>query len=238
MDQEQNITNSQTGSVSSNTSSSQTNKKQRYFIVIIIALMLLLCVGIGFSIFQTLKYAEANDKVTELEKKITLLQEQLKKEQAETPTDKEPVDDTDQKDDTNQDVAVKQYLEPEDWNVRFAYPDGVTEVLYHVQDTPWNGALYIDSITKNGKTYNVDMFGGKDSYKSYSFFFGEVARWKKTNPHDQWTGSIVDMKLGLTNGEYEYYTWDKGNGYESGSAADYEEACGIVSELFNNIEAK
>ncbi len=79
MDQEQNITNSQTGSVSSNTSSSQTNKKQRYFIVIIIALMLLLCVGIGFSIFQTLKYAEANDKVTELEKKITLLQEQLKK---------------------------------------------------------------------------------------------------------------------------------------------------------------
>lgn len=200
---------------------------------------------IGLNIFQAIKLNQSDEESKKLILEVTSLREQLEQKAQNTsnissngtlstkPSSSSSANNSNQ----NQDNSQK-YLEPEGWNVRFAYPDGVTDVQYSTQDTPWDGVMFVTSVTKDGKTYNIDLFGGRESYQQYPFFFGEVARWDSVSPRDNWSGSIVDMDLIFTNGDYKYYAWSKGNGRESGDEAEYQEACRIVKALFDNAESK
>ena len=222
--------------------SSQENKKWKVATIVAAVVAVL---GIGLNIFQAINGQQDDNKIASLSSEIGSLQEQLNQKTSDSMQGSEMSDDTQHTsiESSNggsnvDDISSRKYLEPEGWNARFAYPNGVTNVEYHVQDDLWDGELVIDGVTKDGKTYDADLFGGKESYRHYPFFFAQVARWNDVNPRNSWSGSIVNMDLIFTNGDYKYYVWDKGNGYETGDAAAYNEACQIVRELLRNIEAR
>lgn len=214
--------------------------KKKWKIIASIAIVVAIF-GVGLSLFLIIEKQQDSDKIADLTLKAESLQEQLSQKTPDDTQNSEQYSSTE--DDNNGDsdannISSQKYLEPEGWDVRFAYPNGVTDAEYSVQDDLWDGALFIYSITKDGKTYDVNLFGGKESYRHYPFFFGEVARWNDVSPRNSWSGVIVDMDLILTSGDYKYYAWDKGNGYETGDASTYDEACQIVGELLRNIEAR
>ena len=211
-------------------------------IATVIACVMAAC-GIGFSVFQTIENNKKNEEINALKTEISSLKEQQqiaeKVQSGSTTIISDSISDTDT---NNTSSSAKKYLEPEGWNVRFAYPDGVTDIQYGTNDN-YDGALYIYSITKNGKTYNVDICGGEDAYKQYPFFLGNVNRWNPNSSHESWEKSpaVYDgMTLSLTNGDYEYYVnTDYGNGCESGeNTPDYIEALNISKTLIDGIEAK
>ena len=129
---------------------------------------------------------------------------------------------------------TKKYLEPQGWDVRFAYPEGVTDAQYDVQDANWDGVLYVSEITKDGKTYDASLFGGKDSYRHYLFFLGAVARLSTASSLSRW---VASAPLLFEKNNYKYYR-DGDNGYETSDTDEYKEACRIVEALLKNIEAK
>lgn len=217
-----------------NVGGSKARNMGAFKIVAILASIVAIC-GIGFGIFGIVQNSNANARINELESEITSLHEQLEQK---TTTDSQG-NDTNSNLNANQNnpdhvVATKKYLEPQGWNIRFAYPEGVTDVQYDIQNTNWDGVLYVSGITKDGKTYNVDLFGGKNAYRHYPFFLGAVARLSAANSPSGW---VVDAPLLFKGNNYSYYRAG-GNGYEAGDAAEYEEACRIVEALFNNVESR
>lgn len=210
-------------------------------ITAVIACIVVFC-GIGFGVFQTIENNRKNEEIDTLKTEISSLKEQQQNQTAEKVQSGSTtiVSDTISNTDTNDtSSSAKKYLEPGRWNVRFAYPDGVTDIQYSASDR----ALYVFSITKNGKTYDVNICGGKNAYKHYPFFLGQVDRWNPNGSHESWEKSPAvynGMVLSLTNGDYEYYiNTHYGNGCESGDdTPDYVEALSITKALMDGIEAK
>ncbi len=212
-------------------------------IATVIACVMAAC-GIGFSVFQTIENNKKNEEINTLKTEISSLKEQQNQttEKVQSGSTTIVTDSISDADTNNASSSVKKYLEPEGWNVRFAYPDGVTDIQYGTNDN-YDGALYIYSITKNGKTYDVNICGGKDAYEQYPFFLGNVDRWNPNGSHESWEKSPAaynGMTLSLTNGDYQYYVnTHYGNGCESGeNTPDYVEALSISKALMDGIEAK
>ena len=140
-------------------------------------------------------------------------------------------------------IDSKKYLEPKDWNIKFAYPDGVTDIAYGVSSDNFDGALYITGIAKNGRVYDVNICGGQAAYEQYPFFLGEVDRWNPSGEHEEWQTSpsvYEGMKKLLKNGSYEYYVNTYyGNGCETGeNNPDYIEALKLAKEILESAEKK
>lgn len=203
-------------------------------IIAIVTSAVAIC-GIGFGIYEIVQNNNANARISDLESEITSLRKQLEEKTPTSPEDNSASSGSNSNQSKpNHAVVTKKYLEPQGRDVRFAYPEGVTDVQYDVQDANWDGVLYVSGITKDGKTYDVNLFGGKDNYKHYPFSLGAVARLSTTSSPSGW---VANAPLLFENNNYKYYK-DGGNGYETGDAAEYEEACRIVEVLFNNIETK
>ena len=192
-----------------------------------------------------LKTIKNNDEISNLKSEISSLKEpQQQKQTVEKIQSGDTTVVTDSVDTNANPTAAttKKYLEPEGWNVRFVYPDGVTDIQYGTNDN-YDGALYIYSITKDGKTYDVNICGGKEAYKQYPFFLGNIDRWNPSGSHESWEKSpsaYSGMNLALTNGGYEYYVNTYyGNGCETGeNTPEYVEALRISKSLMDGIEAK
>lgn len=205
-------------------------------IATVIACVIAVC-GIGFSIFQIMENNTLKTEISSLKEQLNQITEKV--QSGSTTIVSDSISDTGT---NNASSSAKKYLEPDGWNVRFAYPDGVTDIQYGTNDN-YDGSLYIYSITKNGKTYDVNICGGKDAYKQYPFFLGNVDRWDPNGSHESWEKSPAaydDMTLSLTDGNYEYYVnTHYGNGCESGeNTPDYVEALSISKALMDGIETK
>lgn len=137
----------------------------------------------------------------------------------------------------------KKYLEPKGWDVKFEYPEGVTDIAYGINDDNYDGSLYITGIAVGGKIYDVNICGGKDAYEQYPFFLGEVNRWNPSGAHDEWETSpaVYDgMKRFLKTTSFEYYVnTNYGNGCELGDdTEDYVAATKIAKEILESIKSR
>lgn len=218
------------------TPSNDMNKKQnsndKKWVIATISISVVAVLGIGFGIFQMSENGKRDDEISALKDEVEVL-----KQQSQQANDGGNVADKNEGS-----THIQKYLEPEGWDVRFAYPKGVTDVEYSMNEN-FDGTLYIDSITKDGKVYNVDVCGGKEAYGQYPFFLGTVQRWNPDGQHESWNTSPADFDgeiLALTNNGLEYYVNSHyGNGCEIGeTTADYVEALRISKELLGGIEAR
>ncbi len=140
-------------------------------------------------------------------------------------------------------VDEVKYLEPKGWDVKFKYPEGVTDIAFGENVDNYDGSIYITGIAKGGKVYDVNICGGKDAYEQYPFFLGEVNRWSPSGEHDEWETSpaVYDgMKRFLKTSSYEYYVnTHYGNGCEIGDdTEDYKEATKLAKEILESIQSK
>lgn len=210
---------------------------------IITAVMAVIAVcGVGFGIFQVVEASKNSEEIDNLKSEVVSLKEQQAQNTNKTQSGATTIFTESINNANSGSIAAKKYLEPEGWNVRFAYPDGVTDVQYGMNDN-YDGALYIYSITKNGKTYDINMCGGRDAYQQYPFFLGLVSRWNPSGSHESWESSPAtydSSKLALTNGGYDYYIdMYYGNGCETGdNNPDYLEALRISKSLLDSVEIK
>lgn len=137
----------------------------------------------------------------------------------------------------------KKYLEPKDWDIRFTYPEGVTDIAYGVNSENFDGALYITGIAKGAKVYDVNICGGKEAYNQYPFFLGEMGRWNPSGAHEEWETSpsvYEGMKRLLKTSGFEYYVNSRyGNGCETGEDnEDYIEATRLAKQILESVEKK
>lgn len=140
-------------------------------------------------------------------------------------------------------VDSVKYLEPKDWNVKFTYPAGVTDIAYATNNDNFDGSLYITGIAKGSKVYDVNICGGKEKYEQYPFYLGEMNRWDPVGEHEEWEtspSSYEGMKRLLKTGGIEYYVNTYyGNGCEAGDETpDYVEATKLAKEILESIQTK
>ncbi len=140
-------------------------------------------------------------------------------------------------------VDSKKYLEPKGWEIKFEYPEGVTDIAFGESSEVFDGAIYITGIAKDGKVYDVNICGGKDAYEQYPFFLGEVQRWNPSGAHEDWQKSPAvyeGIKRYLKTTEYEYYVnTNYGNGCVLGDQTeDYKEAVKIAKQIIESIQSK
>lgn len=140
-------------------------------------------------------------------------------------------------------VDTKKYLEPKGWDVKFEYPEGVTDIAFGENVDNYDGSIYITGIAKGGKVYDVNICGGKDAYEQYPFFLGEINRWNPSGAHDEWEQSpaVYDgMKRFLKTSAYEYYVnTNYGNGCEIGDdTEDYKEATKLAKQILESVQAR
>lgn len=140
-------------------------------------------------------------------------------------------------------VDSKKYLEPKGWEIKFEYPEGVTDIAFGESNEVFDGAIYITGIAKDGKVYDVNICGGKDAYEQYPFFLGEVQRWNPSGAHEDWQKSPAvyeGIKRYLKTTDYEYYVnTNYGNGCVLGDQTeDYKEAIKIAKQIIESIQSK
>ena len=140
-------------------------------------------------------------------------------------------------------VDSVKYLEPKEWDVKFKYPAGVTDIAYATNADNFDGALYITGIAKGAKVYDVNICGGKEKYEQYPFYLGELNRWNPTGEHEEWEtspSSYEGMKRLLKSGSFEYYANTYyGNGCELGDdTPDYVEATKLAKEILESVQTK
>lgn len=233
---------SNTTTPTTNTFDNQPNnlkKPHNKLIPITIILAILTLAGLSTSIFLGIQSSNRASEISELKTKVdSLTSKDSNSNEPNQTTTNESQPSNNQTSSTTENKLL--YLEPEGWNVKFAYPEGVTEVIASANDN-YDGTLYIGSITYNGKTYNVDLFGGKDAYHHYPFFLGNLMRWDSKATHESWEqnptqlGGVLVFEQGSVG---YYYNAAGGNGYETGNEADYNKAVELTSQLLHNITAK
>jgi len=225
------------------------NKTKNKLLPAVIILAVLLCgTAIGLiCVFLQLK--NSNDELQSLKSEYIKMEELLneKTDDRYVAGDDEQVvvdDPSGSSGESTPNSTAQIYLEPTGWDVKFAYPEGVTKIEYTMSDN-FDGTIYIDSITKNGKKYDVNICGGSERYVHYPFFLGRIARWTPTAQHETWDTSPAiqddDLLLKVSNNEYYGNFEHTGNGCESSDAtalSDYEEALEIVRELYRGVVAK
>lgn len=217
-------------------------KPHRNLLPLVIILAILSCASIGISIFFGIQSFSKDSELSDLKAQINDLktsnsQLQATLDRLQQSTNKDPQ--TPNTPTPNLPTETL-YFEPEGWDVKFAYPEGVTKVIGSTNSN-YDGALYIDSITYNDKTYDVNLFGGAESYRHYPFFLGVLMRWDSEATHEDWEnnpsqlGGILIFEQGSIGYYYGSYG---GNGYETGEKADYDKAVELTSQLLHNITAK
>ena len=202
-------------------------------------------------IIQIVKNNEVSDELSKVKTELATYQakeEEVAKKVLKGNTTKKTIEIEEQGVAKKEDgtVTVKdsvKYLEPKEWDIKFKYPEGVTDIAYGVNAENFDGALYITGIAKGSKIYDVNICGGKDAYNQYPFFLGEMDRWNPSGAHDEWESSpsVYDgMKRLLKTSNFEYYVnTHYGNGCETGEDnEDYIEATKLAKEILESVEKK
>lgn len=135
------------------------------------------------------------------------------------------------------------YIEPKGWDVRFKIPENVIDVKYEMQDQNYDGQINILGIATKDKVYDVNICGGKEAYKHYPFFLGQVSRWDPKTKHEDWqsspisAGSVLSLKV---NGVEYFVNSHYGNGCENGREQNpaYIEAIELSKKLIEGMEKK
>ena len=139
--------------------------------------------------------------------------------------------------------AGARYIEPKGWDVRFKIPENVIDVKYEMQDQNYDGQINILGIATKDKVYDVNICGGKEAYKHYPFFLGQVSRWDPKTKHEDWqsspisAGSVLSLKV---NGVEYFVNSHYGNGCENGGEQNpaYIEAIELSKKLIEGMEKK
>lgn len=230
----------------------QGQKKVNVFMILTAVFGGLFILTLIFGIFQLVENAKLKDENGKLKTEVATLEEassDVSKRVLKGNSTKKSVEFSEEGVATTESgtanvVDSKKYLEPKDWDVRFAYPEGVTDIAYALSTDNFDGAMYITGIAKGGKVYDVNICGGKAAYEQYPFFLGEVDRWNPTGTHEEWNASSPStydgMKRILKTGGIEYYVNTYyGNGCETGDETpDYVEATKLAKEILESIEKK
>lgn len=219
---------------------------RKKLVVAVIILAVLFCGTLGGLIYVILQLQNSHAEIRDLKDEIDRVSELSDEEVGDEPevSNSEQVvgENASASTDTPLSGSKTRYLEPDGWDVVFAYPKGVTGIEYSMVGENYDGVIYIDKIVKDGKTYDINICGGKEQYKQYPFFLGQVIRWNPTAQHESWKSSPAgyDNDLLRKVGVNEYYVnFDNpGNGCELRDDSDYLEALEIVRELYWGIEAK
>ena len=223
-------------------------KKKTGLIIGIIVGAILLVGGTVFAVFMIEKAkaeererraaAVVVDDDTDFDKKSF---SKKKDEKTSQKTDEEDEEESDEEEETDK-TEAKKYLEPEGWNIKFTYPEGVIDVKYQIQEENYNGEIFITSIATKDKIYDVNTCGGKSAYQQYPFFLGEISRWNPEAVHEEWDTSPISAgeTLALKIGNIEYFVnGNYGNGCETGNEnADYVEALRLSKLLIDSMEQK
>lgn len=126
---------------------------------------------------------------------------------------------------------TKVYLQPENWPIKFLYPDGVTDIQYSTINSQPN-EIIITSITKDGVTYDSSLCKNESSSANQPFYLGTI---QYSNPSvNIITNDNLTQFLALQGNEY--YASKHGSCYDQNQTnTDYLIAENIFNQLINNI---
>jgi len=226
-------------------------KKTDIFLILTIVFAVLSVVFLILMIVQISENIKLKDEVSKLKTNVATLEESVAgaaKKVLKGSTTNKQVEFEQQGVATTETGTVKvensvKYLEPKDWDVKFTYPDGVTDIAYATNADNFDGALYITGIAVGSKIYDVNICGGQEKYQQYPFFLGEINRWNPTAEHEEWEtspSSYDGMKRLLKAGGIEYYANTYyGNGCETGDETpDYIEGTKLAKQILESIQSK
>ena len=204
--------------------SMEKKKKPVGLIVVIVLLFVVAVAGWSAAVLGIIKSNEYLDAIIELQAKNEDLSNAI--------GDLSVVDD-----------RYGNYIATENWEVKFAYTDGVTAVKA-ATGNKFDGSLYITSITKDGKTYDVRSCGEEkagDFNDENPFFLGEVVRYSNIDEHAEGVkepGSDDDTYSMITKmARYSYYVnRNIKNGCEENK--DFKEGAKIARDIIDTIQMK
>lgn len=220
-------------------------KRNRIWKLITVIMLFLAVGGVGVGVYAVMQSDEKDSQIRVLKAEVRFLEEEL--DRLQNPENyQDGGDDTTTVVDNN--ISGIGYLEPAGWDVRFAYPEGVSEVQYDLS-RQFDGSIYVTSITSNGITYDMNVCGGAESYHDFMFSLGWINRWNPNISHES-TGELQPdtyttaglTRLGLVDntGTYQYYIGKPDVGFMcvTGDNPEYAEAVRLTEALLNSIEIK
>ncbi|MBP5512368.1 hypothetical protein J6X90_03205 [Candidatus Saccharibacteria bacterium] len=134
------------------------------------------------------------------------------------------------------------FLKTNSWEVMFPYIDNVTKVKAETGNIA-DGSFFIKSIETNDKTYDVDLCGGENEYKTQPFYLGQIVRWSNSEKHEEGAedptqDSARFSRIFVTNNYSYYFDIKKSGCVTNQENEDYLEGVRLASEMLHKITGK